>query len=299
MRACTILQSRRRRNSVSRENIDCNGVFSTTHCRYEICEKYGIPYKRIGKWIVAQTPQQAQYLQLMHLRAKSLKVPTRFINIEEVKRLEPEIQAKEAVLESSSTGIIDSHSLMLYLLGQFEDRGGDIVYKATVTAILPRSGGGYDVTINSNAEDITIDAGVVINSAGLHACQVSNMLLPKERQIKPFYAKGNYFSYGISRPKPQRLIYPCPEENLPRCHSLFANAQGSLGTHLTLDLSGRVKFGPDIQWIADPTDYTVDDSRLDEVYASVAEYLPTIDRNSLNGDYAGIRYNIKLTSKSD
>jgi L-2-hydroxyglutarate oxidase LhgO len=151
----------------------------------------------------------------MHAHAKLLDVPTRFISKQELAHKEPDVCAREAVLESSTTGIVDSHSLMMYLLSQFEDNGGDMAYMTTVTAISPRSGGGFDVTFRSeDGEETSIDAGLVVNSAGLFACDVSNMLLPKERHIKPYYAKGNYFSYAASKPKPKRLIYPCPEKNL-------------------------------------------------------------------------------------
>lgn len=163
---------------------------------------------------MAQTPDHAKYLEDIHKHAKLLDVPTRFVSKEELHREEPEVQAKEAVLESSSTGIFDSHGLMLYLLGQFEDRGGDIAYKTNVTGISKRDGGGFDVTfVAEDGEETSIDAGVVVNSAGLYACDVSNTLLPPDRHIKPYYAKGNYFSYSASKPKPKRLIYPCPEKN--------------------------------------------------------------------------------------
>lgn len=260
--------------------------------RYEVCQNYGIEHQKTGKWIVAQTPEQAKYLSEIHEHAKKLNVPTRFITKEESKKEEPEVFAKEAILESSSTGIIDSHGLMMYLLGQFEDKGGDMAYMTTVTSLQKRSGGGFDVTFKSkDGEETSIDAGVVINSAGLYACDISNMLLPEERWIKPYYAKGNYFTYTASKPKTKRLIYPCPEKNfVGYCH-LSEFAYGSLGTHLTLDLAGRIRFGPDIRWVTDPTDYKVNDSHLDDVYAAVSQYLPNIDRNSLAGDYTGIRLN--------
>jgi L-2-hydroxyglutarate oxidase LhgO len=199
----------------SRQKTTVPPALSAAYKRYEICGKYGIPHQNTGKWIVAQTPDQAKYLTEMHAHAKLLDVPTRFVSKQELAREEPDVRAKEAVLESSTTGIIDSHSLMMYLLSQFEDNGGDMAYMTTVTAISPRSGGGFDVTFRSeDGEETSIDAGIVVNSAGLFACDVSNMLLPKERHIKPYYAKGNYFSYAASKPKPKRLIYPCPEKNL-------------------------------------------------------------------------------------
>lgn len=182
--------------------------------RYDVCQKYGIAYRKTGKWIVAQTPEHAKYLSEIHEHAKKLDVPTRFISTEEIKREEPHVRAKEAVLESSSTGILDSHTLMMYLLGQFEERGGDIAYMTKVIAISPRSRGGFDITFQSeDSEETTIDAGVVINAAGLYACDISNMLLPKERHVTPYYAKGNYFTYTSSKPKTKRLIYTCPEKD--------------------------------------------------------------------------------------
>jgi 2-hydroxyglutarate dehydrogenase len=266
-----------------------NESSETYYCRYEICQRYGIAHQNTGKWIVAQTPEQAQYLANMHEHARLLDVPTRFVSIDEVRRKEPDVRAKEAVLESSSTGIIDSHGLMMHLLGQFEDQGGDVAYLASVTAISTRSNGGFDITIKSeDGEEISIDAGVVVNSAGLYACDVSNMLLPKDRHMRPYYAKGNYFSYTASKPRPKRLIYPCPEKNLtgyPRYGPTYCR----LGTHLTLDLAGRIRFGPDVQWITDPTDYTVSESYLNEVYEAISQYLPSVDRKSLTGDYTGIR----------
>jgi 2-hydroxyglutarate dehydrogenase len=160
---------------------------------------------------VAQTPDQAEYLEKMQKHATKLNVPTRFVSKKELRREEPDVRAEQAVLESSSTGIVDSHGLMMYLLGQFEDRGGDVAYMTQVTDIQQRDGGGYDVTFQtSDGEETSIDVGVVVNSAGLYACDVSNMLLPQERHIKPYYAKGNYYTYTSSKPKTKRLIYPCP-----------------------------------------------------------------------------------------
>src|SRR5208282_5939935 len=114
-----------------------------------------------------------------------------------------------------------------------------------------------------------------------YACDMSNMLLPRDRHIKPCYAKGNYFTYTASKPKPKRLIYPCPEKQLAGYSTLLFWLIGRLGTHLTLDLAGRIRFGPDVQWITDPTDYKINESNLDDVYAAVSQYLPNIDRDSL------------------
>ena len=164
---------------------------------------------------MAQTPEEAKYLQEIHSHANLLDIPTRFISKSEHLTQEPEVLAREAILESPSTGILDSHGLMLYLLTQFEDCGGDLALNTSVTAISARQSGGYEITFRSgDGEESMIEAGVVVNSAGLYACQVANMLLPEgERQVMAYYAKGNYFSYSAGFPKPKRLIYPCPKKN--------------------------------------------------------------------------------------
>jgi len=152
------------------------------------------------------------YLSRIHDHAASLAVPVRWVGKEEAESEEPDVRAREAILESSSTGIVDSHALMLYLLGQFEAQSGDIAYLTRVSLITQKSGGGFDITcVTEDGEEMTIDAGVVVNSAGLSACSISNMLLPKERLTIPYYAKGNYFAYTLSKPKTKRLIYPCPD----------------------------------------------------------------------------------------
>jgi 2-hydroxyglutarate dehydrogenase len=150
----------------------------------------------------------------MHEHAKSLQVTTRFISEAELRREEPDVQAREAILESSSTGIVDSHGFMVHLLGKFEELGGDVAYNTNVIGLSVRPHGGFNVICKTETgEEISIDAGVVVNSAGLYACTISNMLLSSQRHLKPYYAKGNYFSYASSKPKPKRLIYPCPDKN--------------------------------------------------------------------------------------
>ena len=161
---------------------------------------------------MAQTPEQATYLSGIHDHAASLAIPVRWVNKEEAEREEPDVRARESILESNSTGIVDSHALMLYLLGRFEAQSGDIAYLTRVNSITYNPGGGFNITcLSDDSEETTIDAGVVVNSAGLFACSISNMLLPKERLVIPYYAKGNYFAYTLSKPKTKRLIYPCPD----------------------------------------------------------------------------------------
>jgi 2-hydroxyglutarate dehydrogenase len=110
-------------------------------------------------------------------------------------------------------------------------------------------------------------------------------LLPEERRRTPFYAKGSYFSYSSSKPKPKTLLYPAPQPGL-----------GGLGTHLTLDMAGQVRFGPDVEWVDDPTDLTPNESRLKEAIDAIQQYLPSIDRDAIGLDYCGIRPKLGKTS---
>ncbi|KAI9731165.1 MAG: hypothetical protein M1834_005358 [Cirrosporium novae-zelandiae] len=251
------------------------------HLMYQLCAKQGIPYRNTKKWIVAQDEQQYNEISKVHDLARSIGVPTKFLSIEEGKRREPDVLARVGILESETTGIVDSHSLMTYLEGDFEDRGGDCAFLTPVTRIEPLENGknGYRVyTRSQEGGEDAITTEVLINSAGLYACGISNMILPESRHIKPFYAKGNYFSYSASHPKPSTLIYPAPTPG-----------HGGLGTHLTLDMGGRVRFGPDVEWVDDPTDLKPNPSRLEEAYGEIQKYLPNVQRNAIGLDYCGIR----------
>lgn len=242
---------------------------------YPFMEKNRIPYKNIGKWIVAQDDRQAEYLQSMARKAKDLEVPTRFLSPEQIK-LEPLLRAHQ-VLESTSTGIMDSHALMQFLHGQFSNAGGDTVYNTEITGITKN--GHYSIH-TKHGDDVTTDC--VINSAGLSAVSISNMLLPPTKQ---YYAKGQYYAY--SGRGPSRLIYPCPEPDL-----------AGLGTHLTLDLSGAIKFGPDVEWI-DAPDYHVTSERLSDAIDAIKQYFPTMDASLLTPSYAGVRPKLSKSAASD
>jgi 2-hydroxyglutarate dehydrogenase len=231
---------------------------------------------------VAQDQEQMNALDGVHDFASSIGVPTRFLSKEEGKRREPDVRAEAGILESTSTGIVDSHSLMQYLQGDFEELGGLCAFHSKVTRIEALRNGAdgwriWTASPGSQAEE-SITAEILVNSAGLAAVQISNMILPVERHKTPYYAKGSYFSYALSHPKPSTLIYPAP---IP--------GHGGLGTHLTLDMAGRIRFGPDVEWIDDPTDLKVNDSRLAEALNDIQTYLPGIDRNAVHLDYAGVR----------
>ncbi|KAK9336743.1 putative FAD-dependent oxidoreductase [Lipomyces starkeyi] len=250
---------------------------------YKACEEVGIPYRNCGKWIVAQTEAEQEYLESMQEKACQLEIPTEFVPLSRAKDIEPAVTARKAILSSPTTGIISSHSLMTYLLGKFEASGGDLALNTAVSGIeFDSSRGLYTVQLNngvgeSGTETTHLKFENVVNSAGLSAPLVSNMLLPHERHVTPYYAKGSYFSYASSQPKTQRLIYPCP------------TGQAGLGTHLTLDLGGRLRFGPNVQWVSSPDDLVSEGRQLEEVYDEVRRYLPQIDKRSLLPDYSGIR----------
>jgi 2-hydroxyglutarate dehydrogenase len=259
---------------------------------YDLCKKQHIPHKNCGKWIVAQDEEQLSAIEKVHEFSKIVNVPTKFISLEEGKRREPDVRARTGILESPTTGILDSHTYMQFLLGDFEDRGGVTALKSQVTKIIPIKNGaeGWEIWTRSNesfndssqdigAEDETrITASTLINSAGLYAVPLYNSVVPEERQLTPFYAKGNYYSYSPSHPRPKILVYPAP---IP--------GHAGLGTHLTLDMSGRVRFGPDVQWIDSPTDYASSDAHLEAALEDITDYLPDIDKSAVGLDYVGIR----------
>lgn len=248
---------------------------------YDLCKTHSIPHRNTGKWIVAQDDEQMEALQKVHSFASSIGVPTHFLSKSEAQRREPDVRAEAGVLESPSTGIVDSHSLMQFLEGSFTSSGGLCAFHSSVTSISPLSLGrsGWSITTTSpTGETSTITASTLITSAGLSAVALHNMIQPPELHRKAFYAKGSYFSYSNSRPKPSTLIYPAP---IP--------GHAGLGTHLTLDMSGRIRFGPDVEWTDNASDYSPNTKNLAAAIADIATYLPGVDRDAILPDYVGIR----------
>ena len=183
--------------------------------------------------------------------------------------------------KAMSTGIVDSHSYMQYLEGDFEDRSGDCVFHSSVTSTEQLGAGQsrYRIQINGEeGEEGEIEVETLVNSARLFTIPISNMLLPKDRHREPFYAKGSHFSYSASMPKPKYLLYPAPVPGF-----------GGLGTHLTLDMTGRVRFGPDVEWMDDPTDLKPNFKRMDDAIAMILSYMPSVNREAIDLDYCGIR----------
>ncbi|KAI9880110.1 MAG: hypothetical protein M1830_005355 [Pleopsidium flavum] len=248
---------------------------------YDLCAKHHIPHRRTKKWIVAQDTPQWEECVNVHKFASSAGVPTRFVSLQEGKEREPDVRADAGILESESTGIVDSHGLMSYLQGSFEDRGGDCAFRSPVTRIETHNNGssGYKIfTSNREGGEDSFTSETLINSAGLYACAINNMILPENRHWDPYFAKGSYFSYSASHPKPSTLIYPAPSPG-----------HAGLGTHLTIDMAGRVRFGPDVEFVDDPTDLKPNPTRLREAITEIQKYLPGVRTDAIDLDYCGIR----------
>ena len=249
---------------------------------YAACAKHGISHRNTKKWIVAQDQQQFQAIEKVHAFGQSINVPTRFVGKEEASQREPDVRAEAGVLESLSTGIVDSHGLMTWLEGEIQGSSGAVIFQTSVSGIEYTPNGEYKIQTKTQdgQDDEAITSEILINAAGLHAIPISNMLLPKEKQLTPYYAKGTYFSYTAPHPRPSTLIYPAP---IP--------GHAGLGTHLTLDLSHppRVRFGPDVEWTTSPTDYTPNPARMQAAIADIKTYLPGLQADKIAVDYCGIR----------
>ena len=252
------------------------------HMLYDLCEKKGIPYRNSKKWILAQDEAQHEQLRNTFDFTKTIGVPMRFVPLSEAHEREPDVRITEACLESPTTGILDSHAYMSFLESDFQDRGGDLANNTAVESIEPidSGAGGYKIhtkTASSTNTD-TITTETLINSAGLFAVPLSNSILPPSRHMKPYYAKGSYYAYTAPTPRPNILIYPAP-----------TTGAAGLGTHLTMDMTGAIRFGPDVEWVDDPTDYSVNEERLPAALNEIETYLPRIKRDKISLDYSGIR----------
>ena len=242
------------------------------HLLYDYCASHGVPHRRCGKLIVATSEAQLEELNVIRAKAHANGVAdVDWIAKTDVARLEPELFCLGA-LHSPSTGIIDSHSLMLAYLGDAEAAGAMLALRSPLERATVR-GDGFELTV-AGAEPIA--CGVLVNSAGLRAPSVARVIegYPAEIAPRELYAKGNY--YSLTRRSPfSRLVYPVPEP-------------GGLGVHVTLDLAGQARFGPDVEWV-ERIDYDVDPRRADRFYAAIRRYWPGLPDGSLAPGYAGIR----------
>jgi len=241
---------------------------------YAFCERHHVAHRRCGKLIVACGTGQEERLAALKSQALRNGVDDlRPLTGAEAKVLEPQLRATAALL-SPSTGIVDSHGLMLALLGEAEAHGAALALKSPLLRGEAR-GGGFLLEVGGE-EPMRLEAERLINSAGLHAAKVAAAIEGLDARHVPAlrYARGNYFSLAGRAPF-SRLIYPLPEP-------------GGLGVHLTLDLGGQARFGPDVEWV-EGLDYTVDPRRADAFYAEVRKYWPELADGALQPAYAGIR----------
>ncbi len=239
---------------------------------YAYCAERGVPHRRCGKLIVATDAAQEEELEGIRRKAHANGVTdVAPVSLAQVHAWEPELRAV-AALHSPSTGIIDSHALMLSFLGDAENAGAMLALKSPLERAQVRPDG---IALWVAGADPVL-AGTVVNCAGLRAPSLARRFegYPAELAPRELYAKGNY--YTLERRAPfSRLVYPVPEP-------------GGLGVHVTLDLGGRARFGPDVEWV-DAIDYRVDPARAERFYAAIRRYWPGLPDGALAPGYAGVR----------
>jgi L-2-hydroxyglutarate oxidase LhgO len=243
---------------------------------YAYCAARGVAHRRCGKLIVATSPEQVEDLHRLKAKAEANGVlDLRWLEPREAQALEPQLHCTAALL-SPSTGIVDSHGLMRALCMDAEAAGASVVLKSPVRGGRPEPEA-LAVEVGG-AEPMVLAARQVFNCAGLGAIPLAHAFAgARPDSVPPLprrYAKGNY--YGLAGPAPfSRLVYPVP-------------SHGGLGVHLTLDLGGQARFGPDVEWV-DREEYSVNPQRADSFYAEVRKYWPALPEGSLQPGYAGIR----------
>jgi L-2-hydroxyglutarate oxidase LhgO len=251
---------------------------------YGYCAERGIPHRRCGKFTVATGDDQAATLEKIAANGSANGVlDLEWLDGGEARRAEPQLQCVRA-LSSPSTGIIDSHSLMQSLLAEAEAGGAGIAYGTAVTAMRPTPAG-MEIAVNEDPA-AAARARLVVNSAGLQAARVAGCIqgFPHEHIPKIRFAKGSYF--GLSGASPfSRLVYPVPKP------------AGHLGIHMTIDLSGAARFGPDTEWV-ERIDYAVDPKRVALFAEVIRDYWPGLDASRLYPAYAGIRPKISAEGEA-
>ena len=240
---------------------------------YTYCAERGVPHRRCGKLLVATSQAQLPGLESIRARARANGVlDLQWLTREQAQALEPALECV-AALHSPSTGIVDSHALMLALQGDLEHAGAIVVLNSAL-ALAECARDAIELVASDGTR---LQARTVVNAAGLHAPRLATRFagLAPVHVPQAHYAKGSYFTLTGKAPF-SHLIYPVPEA-------------AGLGVHLTLDLGGQAKFGPDVQWVDSPDDLLVDPARGDAFYAEVRKYWPQLRDGALAPGYAGIR----------
>lgn len=240
---------------------------------YAYCCDRNVAHWQCGKLLVASERQVPRLYELHSRGLQNQVTDLEMLSAEQARQLEPEVRCSAALL-SPSTGILDVHGLMIALLGDLEDCGGVLALDTWITGVQPEDGG-LRVEFVSGGESSSLVARQVVNAAGLSSVDLLHRVegYPQDRAPDMRLAKGSYFSYP-GRPF-RHLVYPMPSE-------------AGLGIHATLDLDGRVRFGPDVEWV-DHINYAVDPRRVDGFYRAIREYWPAVVEHRLQADYSGIR----------
>jgi L-2-hydroxyglutarate oxidase LhgO len=241
------------------------------HALYDFCERRDVPHRRIGKLIVAVDDNEVSTLASYQQQAAANGVPDlRWVERDELAEVEPAVRAVRGLF-SPSTGIVDSHAYMLALQGDLENAGGMVAFQSPVDQVRVTSGG-FEFT----AGEATVRCRLLINAAGIDAPALAQKIDGLDSSLVPqgWLAKGHY--YSLAGPSPfTHLVYP-------------QAGDGGLGVHVTLDMAGGVRFGPDVRWIRE-LDYDFDDSRRAEFVAAIRRYYPGLDESALQPAYTGIR----------
>jgi L-2-hydroxyglutarate oxidase LhgO len=246
---------------------------------YELCERYHIAHRRLGKLIVATRDEETGELQALLERGQRNGVEgLRTLSKQEMKKLEPNVEGVAAIL-SPSTGIIDSHALMRYFIAKARDGGVQVAYQTKAVGI-EKLADGYKVTVEDDTGEFSFTTRVLINCAGLHCDKVAELagIDIDKAGYRLHYCKGEYFSLGSGKSTiVNRLIYPVPPPEFT-----------GVGIHVTLDLEGRIRLGPSIEYV-DSINYVVDNQHKQLFYDSVRRFLPSIEYDDLEPEMAGIR----------
>jgi L-2-hydroxyglutarate oxidase LhgO len=252
---------------------------------YAYCPARGVRFANCGKLVVATDVSQHAALQGVQTKATANGAPTQWLSAAQARAMEPHLHCT-AALHSPTTGIVDSHGLMLALQGDLENAGGIVALGTRVQSVhLSQRNGAPAHHLIAQAATETVatelQASLVINATSLHACALARRMegLDAKHIPREYFAKGNYYSLAGKAPFSQ-LIYPAPHD-------------AWLGVHITLDLGGQAKFGPDLEWLSAQTpeqiDYQVDPARAGAFYAAVRQYWPALPDGALQPSYSGVR----------
>lgn len=243
---------------------------------YDFCEHHDVPYRKIGKLIVAPKTDHTE-LDRLEQKARSLNIPIERLTRHEIQEREPDVRA-EAALFSPETGIIDSH-IYMQRLAQEAERQGALLMKQTRYLKGEADNGLWHITLQTSDGDYRVTTEHLINAAGLHSHDVATRSGTDTSTLPTLhYCRGHYFSYQGKSPF-RHLIYPLPEKDL-----------AGLGIHATLDLGDQVRFGPDTEYLVSHNrHYAVPEELKTKFYHAISSYFPNVDVSQLHPDYAGIR----------